>query len=182
MPPVIDNPRVLTRPRTAVDKAALTLEKLMELLEKSKSATPRPTLSTASATFMPAAWVFIPDSASDDPWFGGLLDEQTLEPWRLLEESRSLPEQVQALTSGTKPTSTTVTLIRRLLRLYRDGRESLFERQTDLKTLAAEQGVQPTFDLTRLRGDFWPEDEEVDEFIAQVRRWRTAESKKDDPS
>lgn len=44
---------------------------------------------------------------------------------------------------------------------------------TDLETLAAEQGVSPVDSLDELRGDFWPEDEAVDHFIAVIRGWRS---------
>jgi excisionase family DNA binding protein len=45
----------------------------------------------------------------------------------------------------------------------------------DHKTLAqliAEQGTQPLQSIESLRGDFWPEEEGPDEFIAQLRIWR----------
>jgi hypothetical protein len=42
----------------------------------------------------------------------------------------------------------------------------------DLLGIAREQGVGPVTDLRRLRGDFWPEDENIDDFIAAVREWR----------
>ncbi len=42
----------------------------------------------------------------------------------------------------------------------------------DLATLAAEQGVQPVTNFDDLLGDFWPEDETADDFIAAVRNWR----------
>jgi len=38
--------------------------------------------------------------------------------------------------------------------------------------LAAEQGVTPIADFDALLGDFWPEEESADEFIAAVREWR----------
>lgn len=44
----------------------------------------------------------------------------------------------------------------------------------DLDALAREQGVKPITDISELAGDFWPEDESVDEFIAAVRSWRDA--------
>lgn len=40
-----------------------------------------------------------------------------------------------------------------------------------VEQLAAEQGVKPGTRLSDLRGD-WPEDESIDEFLAEVRRWR----------
>jgi hypothetical protein len=42
----------------------------------------------------------------------------------------------------------------------------------DLPTLAASQGVQPVTNLNDLFGDFWPEDETTDQFVAAVREWR----------
>ena len=34
------------------------------------------------------------------------------------------------------------------------------------------QGVKPVSDARELLGDFWPEEESVDDFIAAVREWR----------
>lgn len=42
----------------------------------------------------------------------------------------------------------------------------------DWPLLAAEQGVRPIGDLSELAGDFWPEDESIDDFVAAVREWR----------
>lgn len=52
----------------------------------------------------------------------------------------------------------------------------VFEAQPSrsLKTLAALQGVKPVKDFNDLLGDFWPEEETADEFIAAVREWRRA--------
>ena len=44
----------------------------------------------------------------------------------------------------------------------------------DIEELAAQQGTQVISDIDQLRGDFWPEDESVDDFIAHVRKWRDA--------
>jgi hypothetical protein len=41
-----------------------------------------------------------------------------------------------------------------------------------LDTWAEQQGVRPVTDFTGLLGDFWPEEEADDEFIAAVRQWR----------
>ena len=46
------------------------------------------------------------------------------------------------------------------------------QQQRDLADLAAQQGVQPVMDFDDLLGDFWPEDETADDFIAAVRSWR----------
>jgi hypothetical protein len=38
--------------------------------------------------------------------------------------------------------------------------------------LAREQGAALSAELDKLAGDFWPQDETCDEFIASVRQWR----------
>ncbi|MBC7933026.1 MAG: hypothetical protein H7Z38_20885 [Rubrivivax sp.] len=38
--------------------------------------------------------------------------------------------------------------------------------------LAKRQGVEPIRDIKELQGDFWPEEESVDEFLASVRATR----------
>lgn len=48
----------------------------------------------------------------------------------------------------------------------------IFTDTTDLAVLAAEQGVMPVTEFDVLLGDFWPEEESVDEFIAAVHEWR----------
>ena len=43
-----------------------------------------------------------------------------------------------------------------------------------LLKLAEEQGVKPLdWDDVRAKADFWPEDEDIDEFIASVKQWRS---------
>jgi hypothetical protein len=44
------------------------------------------------------------------------------------------------------------------------------QQQTGLTDLAAQQGVQPVMNFDDLLGDFWPEDETADDFIAAVRQ------------
>lgn len=44
--------------------------------------------------------------------------------------------------------------------------------EADLELLAAQQGVSLVTDFNDLLGDFWPEDESPDDFIAAVREWR----------
>ncbi len=41
-----------------------------------------------------------------------------------------------------------------------------------LDQLIAEQGTKPVADINALHGDFWPEGESAEEFVAQVRAWR----------
>jgi len=38
--------------------------------------------------------------------------------------------------------------------------------------LAAEQGVAPVASVDEVIGDFWPQDESIDGFLAAVREWR----------
>ena len=50
-----------------------------------------------------------------------------------------------------------------------------------LEELAAEQRVTVCVDcVSKLRGDFWPDGESVDEFISVVRRWRRGEAEAGD--
>lgn len=49
---------------------------------------------------------------------------------------------------------------------------SFFDLVTSLEALAAEQRVTPVTNFDALLGDFWPEEETADEFIATVREWR----------
>ena len=42
----------------------------------------------------------------------------------------------------------------------------------DLETLASQQGVKPISDVSQLCGGFWPEDEDIDDFIREIRRLR----------
>jgi hypothetical protein len=49
---------------------------------------------------------------------------------------------------------------------------SPFADSTDLAALATAQGISPIEDFECLLGDFWPEDESADDFIAAVRQWR----------
>jgi hypothetical protein len=44
--------------------------------------------------------------------------------------------------------------------------------KTDLDILAAQQSVSIVSDFDSLLGDFWPEEESVDQFIATIREWR----------
>lgn len=46
------------------------------------------------------------------------------------------------------------------------------EGHPTVEDLAAEQGVVFPRDPRELLGDFWPEDEPVDEFLSALREWR----------
>lgn len=52
------------------------------------------------------------------------------------------------------------------------GRVFFTQPPADLETLAARQGAGPVTDFDALFGDFWPEGEVVDDFVAAVRAWR----------
>ena len=41
-----------------------------------------------------------------------------------------------------------------------------------IEQLASEQGTRP-MDFEEMLGDFWPEDESADDFIAALRDWRS---------
>jgi hypothetical protein len=41
-----------------------------------------------------------------------------------------------------------------------------------VEQLALEQGVRSVLDPQELRGDFWPEDEDLEEFLTALRNWR----------
>lgn len=53
------------------------------------------------------------------------------------------------------------------------GKEFFAEKpRRDPMEIAREQGVLPLSSFDDLLGDFWPEDESVDEFIAEIRELR----------
>ena len=56
-----------------------------------------------------------------------------------------------------------------------DTADSMEARHAELLRLAERQGVKPVTNIDDLAGDFWPEDESIDDFIATVRRWRDEE-------
>jgi hypothetical protein len=47
-----------------------------------------------------------------------------------------------------------------------------FDARPDLEVLAREQGVSAVENPEDLYGDFWPDDESVDDFLAARKRWR----------
>jgi len=49
-----------------------------------------------------------------------------------------------------------------------------------VEQLMAQQGTGPITDVSMLHGDFWPEEETIEEFLATLREWRGHE--RTDPS
>jgi len=47
-----------------------------------------------------------------------------------------------------------------------------FYSRPDPEALAREQGVSPVTSFEQLLGDFWPEDESLEDFLEARRRWR----------
>jgi hypothetical protein len=41
-----------------------------------------------------------------------------------------------------------------------------------VEQLVAEQGTGPITDVSVLHGDFWPEDESIEEFLEALHEWR----------
>ena len=46
-------------------------------------------------------------------------------------------------------------------------------KDIDIDALTAQQGVQPIRDAKQLKADFWPEGENVDDFVADIRSLRS---------
>jgi hypothetical protein len=61
-----------------------------------------------------------------------------------------------------------------------DTRQNFYANPT-VDELIAQQGKEPIRDPRSLLGDFWPEDEPIEEFLAALRQWR-GHDKSDSPS
>jgi len=55
-----------------------------------------------------------------------------------------------------------------------------FEANPTLDELISQQGKGPITDLLALHGNFWPEDERIEDFLAALHEWRG--HKKADPA
>jgi len=53
----------------------------------------------------------------------------------------------------------------------KDPRFTFFATPT-LDELIAQQGKGPIMDIQALHGDFWPEDEPIEDFLTALREWR----------
>ncbi|MGO9097834.1 MAG: hypothetical protein ACLQGV_21735 [Bryobacteraceae bacterium] len=47
-----------------------------------------------------------------------------------------------------------------------------FDANPTLDELIAQQGKGPVTDVSVLHGDFWPEDEPIEDFLAALHEWR----------
>ncbi len=50
--------------------------------------------------------------------------------------------------------------------------QHFMDYRIDIDALAAQQGVPESTSIEALKGDFWPEEEDLSEFIATLRQWR----------
>jgi hypothetical protein len=53
------------------------------------------------------------------------------------------------------------------------GRSFFAAPPIGLGTIMARQGVRPVRTFDDLLGDFWPNEETADEFVATIRKWRS---------
>lgn len=53
---------------------------------------------------------------------------------------------------------------------------SFLDRRTTVEELVSKQAVPACQSISTLKGEFWPEDEDLDEFISTVRQWRKESS------
>ena len=56
-----------------------------------------------------------------------------------------------------------------------------FDANPSVDELIAQQGKGPITDLSVLHGDFWPEDEPIEEFLNALHEWR-GHTKRVDPA
>lgn len=55
-----------------------------------------------------------------------------------------------------------------------------FDANPTLDELIAQQGKSPVTDASELHGDFWPDDEPIEDFLAALHDWRG--HKREDPA
>lgn len=53
-----------------------------------------------------------------------------------------------------------------------DRHPDFFGKRVTVQELALQQGIAPARNLADFRGEFWPDGETVDDFMAAVRQWR----------
>jgi hypothetical protein len=49
---------------------------------------------------------------------------------------------------------------------------SFLDWRIDINDLATQQGVQASNSIEQLKGDFWPPNEDLEEFSTTIRQWR----------
>ena len=54
----------------------------------------------------------------------------------------------------------------------RNDQRHSFDASPTLDELIAQQEKHPVDDVRILHGDFWPEDESIEDFLAALREWR----------
>jgi hypothetical protein len=86
--------------------------------------------------------------------------------------SQALTYLRQLLHDDEAASTTAAALARRMQPQAANGHAFLAQPARTLSELAVEQGVRPVRNFDDLLGDFWPEDETADQFIAAVRQWR----------
>ena len=47
-----------------------------------------------------------------------------------------------------------------------------FDADPSVDEIIAQQGKGPIIDVAQLRGDFWTEDERIEDFLAALHEWR----------
>ena len=47
-----------------------------------------------------------------------------------------------------------------------------FYARPSLYELVMQQGKRPIVDISELQGNFWPDDEPIEEFLSALREWR----------
>jgi len=52
------------------------------------------------------------------------------------------------------------------------SKQPFLDWRIDIDSLAKDQGVSPCTSIEALKGDFWPPDEDLDEFVATIREGR----------
>jgi len=59
--------------------------------------------------------------------------------------------------------------------------ESPEEAHARVRELARRQGIEPIRDIKELQGDFWPEEESIDDFLSWLRATRREEKDRSIP-
>ena len=57
-------------------------------------------------------------------------------------------------------------------KVHHQGLHPFLDWHIDINQLATEQGVAGSTSVELLKGDFWPPEEDLREFVATVRQWR----------